>query len=232
MNAHCFQHEPFEGMAAIETWLTQNNFDITYTRFYESDVLPDLNHIDWLIVMGGSMSVNDESDFPWLKKEKVFIKNCINSNKVVIGVCLGSQLIANALGAIVYKNTEKEIGWYPIFKNKNVYSPIFDSLPQETAMFHWHGETYDLPEGAKLIASSKVCKNQIFQVREKTIAFQCHPETTLESLRSMNEACRAELVQASFIQSEAEMIAGVKEYAPTMHNQLFKILDNVKNYKQ
>ena len=98
MRAHCFQHEPFEGMAAIETWLNKNNFEITYTYFFESDQIPSVLDIDWLILMGGSMSVNDEKEFPWLVKEKEFVRQCIKQGKIVIGICLGAQMIANSLG--------------------------------------------------------------------------------------------------------------------------------------
>src|SRR5512146_2680826 len=99
MKAHCLQHEPFEGMAAIENWLKKKGFSITFTYFFDSGELPGIDQVDWLIIMGGSMSVNDEKEFPWLVKEKEFVRKCIEAGKTVIGICLGSQLIANALGA-------------------------------------------------------------------------------------------------------------------------------------
>jgi GMP synthase-like glutamine amidotransferase len=227
MKVHCLQHEPFEGMAAIETWLRGKNFEITFTRFFEPDILPVPADIDWLIIMGGAMSVNDEKEYPWLVKEKVFVRQCIEAGKVVVGICLGSQLIANALGAKVYRNSQKEIGWFPIRKSAHIRSKLFDLLPEEVTVFHWHGETFDLPEGAELIASSEACKNQIFVYGEKTIAFQCHLETTDESLASINGACRAELTEAPFIQTEAYMTGKERLYAAPMHEALYGVLERL-----
>jgi GMP synthase-like glutamine amidotransferase len=227
MKAHCLQHEPFEGMAIIEEWLTHNYFEISYTRFYETDHLPSPDDIDWLVIMGGGMSVNDEQILPWLVAEKQFIRECIEAGKVVVGICLGAQLIANSLGAKVYQNHKKEIGWFPIQKCSNLKSKFFAKFPEEIEVFHWHGETFDLPLGAELIASSKACKNQIFVINDKVVGFQCHLETTAESLTSLSDACRSELVPATYIQSEDQMIQDEKKYSEPMHQILFQILDNL-----
>ncbi|CAK0767332.1 GMP synthase (glutamine-hydrolysing) [Gammaproteobacteria bacterium] len=225
MRAHCFQHESFEEMSAIETWLKEKSFEISISRFFESDELPDISTVDWLIIMGGSMSVNDEQKFPWLIQEKKFIKKCITQGKVVIGTCLGSQLIASSLGAKVYKNNQKEIGWFPIRRVLGSDPPHFKTLPMELTVFHWHGETFDLPQGAMLVASSECCKNQIFLYGDKTVGFQCHFETTLDSLSSITNACRSELEPARFIQSEMEMIKNEPIYAPQMHKAVYDILE-------
>jgi len=227
MRAHCFQHEPFEGMAAIETWLQNKNFDITYTRFFEGDPIPSTHDIDWLILMGGGMSVNDEQEFPWLVKEKKFVRECIEKGKVVVGICLGSQMIASSLGYKVYKNKLKEIGWFPINKVGNVKSRLFKDLPDEITVFHWHGETFDLPKEAELIASSAACVNQIFVINDKVIGFQCHLETTAESLSSLSDNCRSELKTDLYIQTETQMIADEKKYSAPMHQVLFGILEKV-----
>jgi len=173
------------------------------------------------------MSVNDEHMHPWLVTEKEFTRQCIAAGKVVIGICLGSQLIASALGCRVYRNEEKEIGWFPIRKNRQVQSAIFDSLPSEIHVFHWHGETFDLPEGAELIASSAACRNQVFTVGSKVIGMQCHLETTPESLTLLVDHCRVELQSGTWIQQEKEIIAFSKIFTPQMHRQLFNILDIV-----
>lgn len=227
MRAHCFQHEPFEGMAAIETWLKKNHFDISYTYFFESQEIPSIEEVDWLILMGGGMSVNDEKELPWLVKEKEFVRQYINQGKVVIGICLGAQMIASSLGAKVYRNSQKEIGWFPVGKVDSAKSGLFASFPKELTVFHWHGETFDLPEGAELIASSEACKNQIFTINKNVIGFQCHLETTAESLTSLSDNCRAELQPAPFIQTEVQMVAHEKKYAAGMQSALFEVLDNL-----
>src|SRR2546428_2396131 len=114
MNIHYFQHVPFEGLGCIEDWANRKSHVLSSTRFFEKHTLSDLKTIDWLIVMGGPMGVYDESEYLWLKEEKEFIKKAIDANKVVIGICLGSQLIAEVLGAKVYKNKFTEIGWFPV----------------------------------------------------------------------------------------------------------------------
>lgn len=227
MRAHCFQHEPFEGMAAIETWLRNKNFDITYTRFFESDHIPSIQDIDWLILMGGSMSVNDEKEFPWLVKEKKFVRECIEKGKVVVGICLGSQMIASCLGNKVYRNQLKEIGWFPIQKVNGIQSKLFNSLPDDITVFHWHGETFDLPKEAELIASSAACKNQVFVINDRVIGFQCHLETNEESLSSLNDNCRSELKPDRYIQTEKQMLADEKKFAAPMHQALFGILEKL-----
>jgi GMP synthase-like glutamine amidotransferase len=124
MRAHILQHVPFEGLGSIESWLKKSGFKITSTRFYESAKLPDLKTIDLLVVMGGPMSVNDEDRFPWLVAEKQFIWDAIAKSKPVLGICLGAQLIASALGAGVYPNKVKEIGWFPIHGIESSANPF------------------------------------------------------------------------------------------------------------
>lgn len=227
MRVHCFQHESFEGLAALESWFLSKGFEITYTKFFETPELPCSDYIDFLVIMGGSMSVNDEDAFPWLIKEKEFVRDCIKSGKPVIGICLGSQMIASALGARVYPNTLKEIGWFPVRRIKGVDSPLFSDMPEELTVFHWHGETFDLPAGAVCIAESAACKHQIFQYGEKTVAFQCHFETTKESLAGISTECADELISSPFIQNAEKMKELEPTYCPEMHKVLYSVLDKL-----
>lgn len=227
MRAHCLQHESFEGLAALEPWFLAKEFVITYTKFFESADFPSVKDIDFLIIMGGGMSVNDEAAFPWLVKEKAFVREFIHTGKPVVGICLGSQIIAAALGARVYRNNVKEIGWFPITKVKGGNFAIFADMPQELTVFHWHGETFDLPDGAVHIAESSVCKHQIFQYGEKTIAFQCHFETTPESLAGISSECASELIDAPFIQSAEKMKSLASKYCPSMQKVLFSVLEKL-----
>ena len=224
---HCLQHETFEGLAVIKDWLDDKNFEVSYTHLYKAEKLPKISSIDCLIIMGGPMSVNDETIYPWLKTEKQFILDCINAGKVVIGICLGSQLIANALGSKVYPNTQKEIGWFPITKTKNTSSEISSILPDELTVFHWHGETFDLPQGATLLASSKACENQIFSLSEKVFGFQCHLEISSKALNGFVDGCDEELVPSTYIQSANKMLTLEKEYSQKMNTILFSILSKL-----
>lgn len=203
MHVHVLQHVPFEGLGSIEAWLQQRNMSISYTRLYESDNFPPLSGIDLIIALGGPMSVNDEAALPWLRAEKRFIADAIADNKAVLGICLGSQLIANALGARVYPAAEKEIGWFPIFAEPAMLDAL--AFPATAEVFHWHGETFDLPSGAVLLASSTACRHQAFQYGTRVIGLQFHLETTPDSADAIIRHCADELVPQRFVQSEAEL---------------------------
>jgi len=114
MRVHWLQHVPFEGLGSIAAWLESRNAETSRTRMWTGGRLPPLHGIDWLVIMGGPMSVNDEERHPWLVHEKRFIAEAIAQDKTVLGICLGAQLIASSLGARVRPNREREIGWYPI----------------------------------------------------------------------------------------------------------------------
>ncbi|MES9892346.1 MAG: amidotransferase, partial [Candidatus Thiodiazotropha sp.] len=171
MRAHYLQHVPFEGLGSIENWLKHAGYEITSTRLYESEELPGIERIDLLVIMGGPMSVNDDQDFPWLVGEKEFIKKVIESGKPVLGICLGAQLIACSLDAEVFSNSVKEIGWIPI-RAAGSDNPSVFQFPEETDVFHWHGETFNLPLGAIRIAESAACKNQAYQIGKHVIGLQ------------------------------------------------------------
>ena len=210
MRAHYFQHVPFEGLGSIGHWLRAAECEVTKTRFFESAVLPDINEIDLLVVMGGPMSVNDENVLPWLVPEKRFIHDFIKKEKPVLGICLGAQLVANAMGAAVYRNTLKEIGWFPIQGVSTTGSSNF-SFPSSLEVFHWHGETFDLPAGATLLARSEGCENQAFQLGRSVIGLQFHLETTPESIREIVSNCRDELIPSQFVQTADEILSAKSE---------------------
>lgn len=157
MKAHYLQHVPFEGLGCIEPWLELNGYDITCTQFYNEGSLPAIESIDLLIIVGGPMSANDTNFYPWLENEKVFIRKAIALEKPILGICLGSQMIASAMGAEIKKNTETEIGWFPIKRVPNDTRNTF-AFPSEASVFHWHGETFDIPPNATHLATSEACK--------------------------------------------------------------------------
>ncbi len=225
MRAHYLQHVEFEGLGSIQTWLKQAGYEITNTSFFKLDKLPDLKTIDFLIVMGGPMSVNDEDKFPWLVYEKKFIYEAVNSGKPVLGICLGAQLIANALGAHVYQNSVKEIGWFPIYGLPLNDKSIF-SFPSKVEVFHWHGETFDLPAGAVLLAKSDACENQAFQLGKSVIGLQFHPETTPQALQEIVFNCRDELLSAPYIQTEEEILS----ITPAKYKSINHLVSNILSF--
>lgn len=208
MKIHYLQHVSFEGLGSIEGWAREHRHQLTATRFYLDEPLPVLYELDWLIIMGGPMGVNDEKIHPWLTKEKRFIEQAISEGKVIVGICLGAQLIAAVLGAEVYPCTEKEIGWFPVKQSSDaLQTDIGSYIPDKFDAFHWHGETFELPANAIHLARSSACEVQAFLYNQRVLGLQYHLETTRESAAELVRNCGDELVEGPFIQSADELLA-------------------------
>lgn len=236
LRIHVFQHVPFEGPAYIEQWARENGHRLTTTRFFEKHRLPGLNRIDWLIVMGGPMSANDTGQYPWLEKERDFIRRAIDADKTVLGICLGAQLIASSLGAEVYANGEQEIGWYPVrfltprggTGGMSVRS-LFRDFPKEMTVLHWHGETFDLPEGARLFASSRGCDNQLFTLGERIMGIQFHFESTPESLQALVDNSGSESARGPHVMPPGEIL-GNQQHITANNRYMKKILTHLEEH--
>jgi len=226
MNVHILQHVSFEGIGSIDKWLNQRNANVSYTLFYESNDLPALSKIDLIIIMGGPMSVHDELEFPWLVEEKRFLREAISAGIPMLGICLGAQLLASALGAEIYKNSQKEIGWFDITKVPNTDFQFPDTLK----VFHWHGETFTLPEGAVQLAQSVACEQQAFQYGKNIIGLQFHLETTPETIDSMIANCNEELVADNFIQSKSIIKSATFKDYEKINKQMSSILNYITNF--
>lgn len=230
MRVHYLQHVPFESLGSIEGWLQEQGADITRTRLFLGEPLPDLTAFDWLIVMGGSMGVGDEDIFPWLKAEKLLISQAVRANKPVLGICLGAQLLASALGASVYKNRHREIGWFPVERTAlaNGY-PVGQILPEQADVFHWHGDTFDLPEGAVHLAQSAACKNQCFIFGDRTVGLQFHLEMTAETAKSLISHCPDDLAEGTYVQTPAQMLENEKKFEE-INNTMFRLLSYLSKF--
>lgn len=210
MHVHFIQHVAFERPGYIQEWAEWNGFEVSFTHLYEGGVLPDIEKVDLLVVMGGPMGVDDNDTFLWLDKEREFIKACIEGGKFVLGICLGAQLIASVLGARVYASGVQEIGWYPIelTSEGNELWGGFDPDGRWNVL-HWHGDTFELPEGACLLASSEAIKHQAFSYGDKVLALQFHLEATPSTLSSMINKLGAELEalqEQEWVMSGKEMV--------------------------
>ncbi len=229
MKVHHLQHVPFEGLSSIEFFLKEKGHQLSATHLYDNQHFPSVSNIDWLIVMGGPMSINNEDIYPWLREEKIFIKQAIDAGKIVLGICLGAQLIADVLGAKVYKNKHKEIGWFKINRlpeaNKTILSM---ALPEQAEVFHWHGDTFDIPKQATPLVESAACKNQGFILHDRVAAFQFHLETTLESATALINNCRNELDGSLYVQAEKAMLSNIKKFS-SINKIMFSVLDALES---
>ena len=222
MKVCVFQHVPFEDIGSIRGWVNDRGGDLAYTRLYANDPIPALDRIDLLIAMGGPMSVNDEQEFPWLVGEKQALREATTRGIPVLGICLGSQLVASALGARVYRNPAKEIGWFPIQRVANV-TPSF-TFPPEMTVFHWHGETFDLPPGAVHLAKSDGCRHQAFQIGRHAIGLQFHLEMTADALKGMVAHGRSDLTPGPYVQTESELLSAPESLYTSGHALMIDVL--------
>lgn len=227
MRVCILQHVPFEEPGNILCWLKDKNAQVDYCRVFANDPLPAIEMYDLFLLLGGSMSANDERHYPWLTAEKAYLRTLVAADKAVVGICLGAQLIAEAMGGRVYNNHTNEIGWFDIHLNPNESNLL--GLPERMKVFHWHGETMELPQGARLLASSEQCANQVFLLKDRVLGSLCHFEATAESVNSTLMHCFDELAGdlGAYIQ-DARTIQSIPEsHYETMQGWMSNILDFV-----
>lgn len=172
------QHVAHELLGTLNPLLKRAGFRIRYVNFARHpDALPSLDGYDGLIVLGGPMSVNDSNRLPHLITELKLIEEALRREIPVLGICLGAQLIAKTLGADVYPNVEKEIGWYDVSPTEEAFSdPLLMDLQKTEKIFQWHGETFEIPKSTRHLAFSPLCVNQAFRYGIKVYGFQFHME--------------------------------------------------------
>jgi len=227
MHIHYFQHNHFEDLGYIGDWAESNNFSTSATRFDIKPELPSMEDFDWLVVMGGAMGVQDSDQYPWILKEIEFIKKAIHSGKIVIGICLGSQMIASALGARVYKNVEPEMGFWPItFSQEAQQDNVFRHFPAKLDVMHFHFDTFTLPEGAITMAESPVTPVQAFRYGNNVFALQFHSELTELNVPVFIRELTPEIVPGSLVQNPHEMLQHIG-YCRLNNEILSKVLDEI-----
>lgn len=227
IRVHVLQHVAFEGLGSLAAWMEAQHAQVTCTEFFDPTwQLPSLDHFDLLIVLGGPMSVNDEAELPWLVPEKAFIADSISAGKAVLGICLGAQLIASSQGASVYPGPNKEIGWWPVQGRPGPEGCFV--FPERLDVFHWHGETFDLPAGAVHLAQSKGCAHQAFQLGERVLGLQFHLETTPESAQALLTHCADEVQREAgkpFVQSASVLQQTSVERYAAINRLMESVLD-------
>lgn len=224
MRIYYLTHASYEGLGAIETWLKHNNFSTQGTRVDAGEPLPNLDEFDFLIVMGGPQSVANLAAYPYLIPEIELVRKAVHANKMVLGICLGAQILAAAMGAAVKPNQYKEIGVHPILFNlAGITDPIFAEFENPLSVLHWHGDTFEIPAEGILLASSVACAHQAFRVGKKAYGLQFHLDFTKESVEAILHH-EAGLPSGPYISSAEQLLA--TDFA-TMHQQLFTILNRM-----
>ena len=228
MHVHWLQHVPFEGLGSIAPWLENKGYEVTVTRLHAGEKPPCDADFDWLIVMGGPMNIYQQAEYPWLMEERLCIKRAIKAGKKVLGICLGAQLIADVLMARVYGNEQREIGWYSINLTTEAEAlAVFNGFSQNIEAFHWHGDTFGIPEGAALSATSEACGQQAFVYGDRVVGLQFHLETTAESATALIEHCGSEIEDGGrYVQQAEEMLADDSRFA-RLNQWMDQLLDNL-----
>jgi GMP synthase (glutamine-hydrolysing) len=168
--------------------LKSRGVDICLIKAYESNLPSELDGLSGLIVLGGHMGVYETEKYPFLLEEMALIRSAISDNKPVLGICLGAQLLAGALGASVHPHTLTEIGWMPIsLTPKGLSDPLFTGLGETITLLDWHGDTFELPEGADLLATSELCQQQAIRFGKNAYGIQFHLEAELTNITTLVE---------------------------------------------
>ncbi|WP_407355720.1 type 1 glutamine amidotransferase [Methanolobus sp. WCC5] len=229
MKIHCLVHLEFETLGNIREWICNKKHALSLGIPAEDSVFPQMDDFDLLIIMGGLMSVYQEDDFPWLRNEKQFVRDVIDSGKAVYGVCFGAQMISEVLGGKVSQSRYKEIGWHKVRSLGPFYED--DSLfhvPADFVAFHWHGDTFTLPAGARRLFESEACPEQGFIYGGNVLAVQFHPEIDEGCVENLIKNCGSDLVEGRYIQ-HMEEICGRDDLILSSSSLMFSILDWFEN---
>jgi GMP synthase (glutamine-hydrolysing) len=227
-------HESFEAPAAIETWALKNNQQLSFTRLYAGDKLPaDSSGFDYLIIMGGPQSIDEpQEQYPYFNAaaEIAFIKDAVERNKNVLGVCLGAQLIGEAFGAKTVKSPNKEIGFFELKLTEAAKTdPLFSTFPDEFFVGHWHGNMPGLTDSCEVLATSEGCPRQVIKYAPKVYAFQCHFEFTPEAIAGMIKNNAHELEEFKGLPFVEDATTLQSHDFSEMNSFLFRFLDWVKS---
>lgn len=204
------KHVPFEGPGFISSWAQSRKISLRTICSWEEN-LPGISDNEGIVLMGGPMSVNDDIDF--IKKEISWVKKLLERNHKILGICLGAQIIAKALGSSVFVGKESEIGWFPVFTDKNLEDENLKNIfGEKKVVFHWHGEAFDLPLGAKRLFYNDASDCQGFY-KGNAAGFQFHMETQPETANALIENCPEDLEKkGAFIQTKEEILQESKKF--------------------
>lgn len=228
MRMHVIRHVDFEGPAAIAEWAAERGHDVSETLAL-TEQYPPVSDIDMLVVMGGPMAADDEAGHPWLHAEKHYVAEAIEADRLVFGVCLGAQILAEVCGGSIGPNPIREIGWYPVtLSEMGRLDPVFSVFEDGLVVGHWHGDTFSVPGSAQLTMSSDACANQAFSLMDgRIVGVQFHLEWGEDSVFDLVEHCAAELDGGPRTMDAAQLLEGSKVHGPRCRTVLWSLLDKM-----
>lgn len=217
MIVNVLQHTPNEGPGSIQKWAHLHHHEFYVYHPYQFGILPTAEETDFLVILGGPMSPND--DLPWIKQERQLIKKLLARNVPILGICYGAQQIVKTLGYQVKKAPVKEVGWGPV----TVQTDMIKGLPHELTVLHWHEEMFEIPQEAKILFSNDNLQNQGFVLGKQAVGLQFHLEPEEDNLKEIvvNDA---QYISGSVFQQTAEQIISAP-IPPANEAAMFSILD-------
>lgn len=228
MRIHVIQHVPFEGPGLIGEWAAERGHSLDVTLAI-TERYPRPDDVDLLVVMGGPMAADDEVASPWLAAEKRFIAETISIGQLVLGVCLGAQIIAEVIGGRVRRASHKEIGWFPVHLTEAGESePLLSGWPEHAVVGHWHGDTFDLPLGPAPVLSSEATPNQAYVFDDRVVGLQFHLEWDEATLAALLAECSSDLGDGgAYVMSAQEFADEIPDRIPPCRDLLFALLDEM-----
>lgn len=221
---HILQHIPTDGPTLIRDWLEARGREARVVRIDHGEPIPEASDVSQLIVLGGTMNVDQEREHPWLRDEKKLLEAHLRSERPVLGICLGGQMLARVLGARVTRNRGWEIGWHPVRFGGSAGS----GDPREVELFQWHEDTFEIPAGARRLASSAACENQAFAYGPRALALQFHPEVDEAWIRlALADVALPDAGALDRIQEPEAMLADVAPRVERSRAYLFELLDGL-----
>ena len=224
--ALAIRHVHFEHCGSLAEVLLERGFELRYVEVGRRDLRTvDVSEADLVVALGGPVGVYDTDKYPWIRDELALIERRLTLRKPLIGLCLGAQMMASVLGARVYPGPVKELGWKALTLTaegrSSAIAPLGDA---NVSMLHWHGDTFDLPRGARLLASTAEVQNQIFECESRAIGFQCHPEIQAEEIESwlLGHACEIGATRGVTVNQVREDTA---RYAPALREAARRTFD-------
>lgn len=225
LRIHALQHSPVAQLGTIEKWAIDRGHKVTSTSLWIPDYkMPAVGDFDWLVVLGGPLKIDDPSACAWVVQERALVKDAINKGLVVIGISVGAQILASAIGARVKKSAHHEIGFFPI-----TFTPaardVFPFLPESSTVMHGHTDTFDIPISAIHLASSVACENQGFLMNNRLLGLQFHLEWDEDCMEKAMPALCETITSGPFVQSVPTILKGSEVHALEMAKLLFQLLD-------
>ncbi|MAI31946.1 MAG: type 1 glutamine amidotransferase [Rubripirellula sp.] len=214
------QHSAADSLAAAEKTILELGHEITTIRVDRQDPIPKSVDCDVMIMLGGPYPLTMENRPDWIADEQELVRLYMNGGRRILGICLGAQILASALGAPVRRNAQAELGWHQIRRTSVPSSMVDKSLPSQLTVFQWHRDTFEIPNGAQHLYESDGCRNQAFSLDDRVYGFQFHLEADVRTIRTFLTVSKYRKLAGKGIQNEAEIMAGIDRHLPDQQKHL------------